>query len=443
VIPYSWSSVPDWQRIVANEVNPALAKLGNFTFSEALGDGASDDTAALQKALNTGNVVLLKGGATYIITSGLDHVNNAGFDCLDGVATIKARTGSGGFNITSAAAPRTALDRNMLRCNGTDGLFLRNIHFTTDGANEVYLNGIRFVGGMGVEGYDIDGISFSGFFNGSLVSFNSVASGKRARLGIVSAADCGITQGSSRFTAGAQTTVVEIDNDIISSTPSAPGVVRIGHIKDILYTGTALTDFGQQTDGVNIICQGAHSTAGWAFDIGIIDGVGEPLDIQGWGNSFKVERIKNAYNYGVKLIHGAQFNTFDIGNIDASGLSAVGLFGSSSAICDRDTLANVINVRSITYPGIYGLGPGAAAGDVAAVLFGNTTSTYKPKQNVTNVGSIIGDGVNMDYLVKDGGSSNSLANFVNIWKGSGYAAGQASTPAGNVHTYLEMVQITS
>jgi hypothetical protein len=410
----------------------------------AKGDGTTDDTAALQAAINTGKVVLLKKNKTYLISSGLDHVAGSGLVCLEGIATIKAKTGSGGFNVTSMAAPRTGLDRNMFRCNQTDNVFIRNVHFTTDGANEVVLHGVRLYGGMGTVGYDVEA-SFSGFFNGQLVAVNSVGAGRRRFIHVTSATDCGITQGSARFTAGAQTTVVEVDNDIIASTPSSPGIIKIGLIKNILYTGQALTDFGQQTDGVNIVCQGANSTSGWGVIIDNSDGVGEPIDIQSWKNSIRIGRIRNAYNFAIKLIHGAQENDIDVGVIENSGNAAVAIYGSASSACDRNTLGNNVRVGTIINPGSYGIGPAAGY----AVLFGNSNSTYKPVQNTVEVGNVIGDGVNLDNVVSDGGTDAGNDNLVIIKKASGFIGASVNAPKGNVRVkylsrcFAEMTMSTS
>lgn len=406
---------------------------GDFAYPAAMfgaaGDGVTDDTAALQKPLTLGLKCRLKNSATYLITSGLDHGTGGGFVCPDGTATIKAKTGAGGFNVTSSAAPRTGLDRNMLRCNGTDNLTLRNVIFTTDGATEVYLNGLRFVGGMGTIGYDVRGIAFSKFFNGAMVAVASVGAGKNRLIDIAYAVDSGVTQGSAYFTAGpAQTTVVEIDNDILTATPSVGGIVRIGLIKNVLFTGQALTDFGQETDGVNIICQGANSTSGWTISIDRIDGVGEPVDIQGWKNNVTIGYIRNAYNDAIKLIHGAQNNNIYVGVIEASGGSAVYISGSDSAVCDRDTKGNNIHVGTVINPGSYGLGPAAGF----AVLFADANSAHKPVQNTVTIDNIVGDGVNLDYVVSDGGTDTGNDNLVIIGKASGFVVASVMAPPSNV-----------
>ena len=398
----------------------------------AVGGGVVDDTAALQRALNSGRVTALKAGETYLITSGLNHVPGAGFICFDGTATIKAKTGAGGFNVKTSSAPRDGLDRNMLRCNVTDDLILRNVHFTTDNATEVVLHGVRMFGGMGGAGYDIQNVSFSRFFNGAMIALGSTGSGRKRNIHIDSATDSGTSQGSSYWTGGAQTTVLEIDNDIIAATPSVPGIVKIDLIRDVLFTGTAKTDFGQETDGVNIVCQGLSSTSGWDIDIGLIDRIGEGVDIQGFRNNIRIGAANNVDKFVVKVIHGAQYNNISVGTVTASGIAVVSLSGSTSPVAATDTRGNVINIGSVVNHGTYGSGLTTAPGDCPVVQIANTNSTWKPVKNVVHVDYILGDGVNMDHIVKDGGVAASLDNLVTVGRASGWAVSTISGPEGNV-----------
>jgi hypothetical protein len=400
-------------------------------------DGVTDDTEALQAATNSGKLVALDSGSTTIITSGIDHVTGSGL-ISKGWATLKARTGSGGFNITTTAAPRTGLDRNMYRCNQTDDVVIRNIAFTTDGANERYINGIRLYGGMANKGYDIR-VSFSNFAASQLITVSSLGAGERRSIHIVGAEDCGISLGTASWTGTPQTTVLEIDNDLIASTTSMPGVVKIDVVKNLLFTGAAATDFGQETDVINIVNQGANSAYGWDCEVGTVDGVGELLDIQGFANNFRVGYAKNIDKDCIKLIHGASYNNIEVGVIDACGRSAVGVFGSSEPTTDRNTTGNTVRVGTVRNPGTYGLG---LTGATSIVLFGNSNSTFKPTLNRVIVDNFIGDGVNLDYGVSDGGSDASNGNEVTIGRGSGFAIASCLAPPTNVRVQCLQRSIT-
>lgn len=403
-------------------------------------DGTTQDHAALQLATNTGKIVELDDGTTTLIGSGIAHVTGSGL-VARGRAILKAKTGTGAFNIKTTTVPRTGVDRNMYQANQTDDLTIRNIHFTTDAATEVYLNGIRMLGGMATEGYHISGVSFDNFAASQLVAVGSLGAGRRRFIHITSARNCSVTQGSSYWTGGCQTTVFEIDNDLISSTPSSPGVVRIDLIKSILFSSTALTDFAQQTDGVNIIGQGANSTSGWDIEIGTCDGIGEAIDVQGFGNTVRAGYIKNAYNDAVKLIHGASHNTIEVGVIEACGRSAVGIFGSNTSPVANNTTGNTVRIGTVKTPGTYGLG---TSGSTSVVLFGNANLTYKPTRNKVFIDNFIGDGVNLDYGVSDGSTDANTGNEVTIGRGNGWAIASCLAPPGNEHvrclqrSYTEM-----
>lgn len=414
-------------------VNGAEAFIQAAADFGAVGDGVTDDTAALQLALNTGLPAALRADATYLISSGLDHVAGSGLVCLDGIATIKAKTGVGGFNVTNTSAPRTGLDRNMFRCNETDDLILRNVHFTTDNTTAAYINGLRIYGGMGTEGFDVQNVSFSRFFVGAMVAISSIGSGRKRNLHISSAADSGTSQGNTYWSGGTpQTTVVEIDNDLIGSTASKPGCVRIDHIRDVLFSGQALTDYGQETDGVNMICQGANSTSGWDFDLGVCERIGELIDIQGWKNKVRIGTARFIYGSVIKLIHGAQHNEIDVGVVEASGNTVATISGSSSLVADRHILGNTLRIGSVINPGAYGAGLTDATGQVSVIRFEGSNETWKPKNNVVEVGSILGDGVNLDYVVRDGGSGADNENLVTIGKASGWVTASVSAPHTNV-----------
>jgi hypothetical protein len=392
-------------------------------------DGVTDDAAALQLAVNTGKPVILKAGSVTLIGQGISHVAGSGLVCLDGIATVRAKTGVGAFNIKTTAAPRTGVDRNMYMCNQSDDLVWRNVVLDTDGGTEVVLSGIYLYGGMAAKGYDIQGAGFSGFWNGVCVRVGSVGAGANRKIDISYARNCGAAQGNTYYTGGCQMTVVEIDNDLISSTPSQPGVVSIGTISNIMLSGQAFTDFGAETDGLNIIHQGANSTSGWDVTIGVIDTIGEAVDIQGRSCNVTVGTIRRTYNDAIKLIHNASNNTVTVGEVDESGRFVVGIFGSDSVAANSDTQGNAITIGTVRRPGTYGLG---TSGTTAVVGFGNSGSTYKPRKNTVRVDNVIGDGVALDYVVLDGGAGSDNDNVIVIGRANGWAVLSVSAPPRNV-----------
>jgi hypothetical protein len=97
--PYS-PSLQDWQRQVSAALNPALTKLNDFVSVKAdygaIGDGSTDDTAAIQAAIdhlqvNGGGTLLFPPG-TYLITSTLTIGNgsSSAFATYSGVQLVGA-----------------------------------------------------------------------------------------------------------------------------------------------------------------------------------------------------------------------------------------------------------------------------------------------------------------------------------------------------------------
>lgn len=398
----------------------------------AVGDGVADDTAALQSAANSGQRVVLDD-AVYLISSAILMTSGSGFVCPSGCAVLMAKTGIGGFNVTNVNAPRTGTDRNMIICDTIDDVELQGIYFITDNnnvsPNEIYLNGIRVTGGMNSEGYCFSRLSFKNFNAGSMVIINSAGAGRRRYVQIEGVSNCAVTQGATYWTGTPQLTVVEVDNDRVAGAASVGGVVRIDSIRDLLFTGTALTDYGCQTDGVTLAGVTGNKTSGWDIEIGTVKGCGEVIDCFGESNTVRIGHVENINNDVIKLIHGAQNNHISLGTALNTGRSVVALSGSATT--DQDIQYNSVHVGSVMLPGTYG---SLIGGETCVVLGISSTATYKPKNNVVDIGSVVGDGVNLDYVVKDGSgaAASDLGNEVIIRKATGYAIGSVSAPAKNL-----------
>ena len=384
----------------------------------AVGDGTTLDDTAFASAAATGKKIELIAGETYYLASGKSLVSGGGFICPYGYATIKLKTGSGGFNITNVGGTRTDLDRCVFSCVNVDNIDLEGLKFTTDGTKEVVIYPIRTSDGMDTNGIRIKRIRFSGLsaLSGGYISLNTVGEGSYL-VDDIYAKDCGTAQGNTYWTGTPQITIVEVDNDMVASTHSVSGIIRNIYGKNILFSGTALTDFGQQTDGINIAGIGSNEK-GPIIDGVHLDGIGEGLDLFCSYATATNIYIKNAYNYGIKLIHGARYNNINVGSIENFGRAAVLFSGGTSTTTDTEN--NIVNVSAIIMSASYG-GPGA---ETAAVLFsdnGGGGATCLPKNNTCNVERVVGDSTYLQYAVRDGGAHNANNNIVTIGSASGWS----------------------
>lgn len=132
-----------------------------------------------------------------------------------------------------------------------------------------------------------------------------------------------------------QATGIEVDNDRVNSIASVALQIRNPKIRSIVLGAAAIAAYGYQTDGINIVHHTTVRTKITGFDI---DTVGEGIDCFGSYGVIGEGVVKNAYNYGIKLIHGASHNQGSNINIQSAGLA--GLDFESSNDVDGDTAYN-------------------------------------------------------------------------------------------------------
>jgi hypothetical protein len=143
----------DWLKVYGN------LNIVNVKDYGAKGDGTTDDTYAIQSALNSGKSVYFPKG-TYIVSSGLQTTNNTDVNgikiMLDAQAVIKAKSGfSGSWLFTIGYPNNTSIDSGLRSQNEICGG-----HF--DCNNGACANGIRVIGVRHVHVHDLVINEFSG-----------------------------------------------------------------------------------------------------------------------------------------------------------------------------------------------------------------------------------------------------------------------------------------
>jgi len=358
----------------------------------------SDTAFATCAAL--GKTVELTAGATYYLSSRVVHVTGSRFVCRDGWATIKVKTGAGGFNNVSLNASKD--ENSVFFMSGVDDVGVEGVRFITDGVKEVTLYPVRIQAGCTVKGADVHRLEFNGLsaISGGYFAMNSIGAGG-VRFSAIRAVSCGTAQGNTYWTGTPQITVVEVDNDLVGGVHSNGNAIHGNNVGalNVLLTGTALTNYGQQTDCVNVAGISATQRKGPTITDIWADGVGEVLDVFGSYGTYEVSRARNAHVFVVKLVHGAQGNRVEVGAIESCGLAAVSFAGSNQVVAH--TANNTVHVRYAAGVGDSGTGPTSA--DTCAVLVqenSGTLATCLPRNNTAIFDHFL-PGSNTDYAVKD------------------------------------------
>lgn len=384
---------------------PSIESLG------AVGNGVVLDDAAFSAAASLGQVVTLRHGATYYLSSGVSAVSGTRFVCRDGYATIKLKTGAGGFNSTDLTADKNASSRCVFLFSGVDNVGVEGVVFSTDGVAERVIYPIRCNGGTTFKGCQFRRLIFSGMsaINGGYLSLNTIGDGRWFAQNI-QARNCGTALNT--WTGIPQITVLEVDNDMIAAVPSYPGDFENIGAYNVLLTGAALATYGQQTDVINIAGISGTDRKGPTGHGVYADGVGEVVDLFCTGASITGIRARNVHNFVAKFIHGARYNHVEIDHVESCGFAVVTFAGSSALV--GHTEYNTCRVISAKGIGDSGNGPSS---DVAGVLIqenGGSLATCLPRNNVCDIVNFVGS-ANTDFAVKDNctvaNANNNLVRF--------------------------------
>jgi hypothetical protein len=288
----------------------------------ALADGAADDAAALQDALDTGRLVYLRPDKVYAFGSQLNVPEGGGFF---GGGTLKMLTGAGKFD---ASAYTGAFSSNV---TGIYALSVDNI--VLECKVEMQANaGIRVCHAIAVRDcqnirLDVEASSFKEMQYGAIAVDSST--------GFVRAYVHDITPDSTSL-ATMQLTGLAIDGDRIAFVNSNLTIDL--RVVNVLPGVNARATYGAQSDACNIQSQGYAGIIGQIYG----ENVGEVLDVFGDGCNLDVV-AKNAYAYGVKIIHGASDNVISVTVVGTCGSAVV--YGSSNSTT-KDSTNNVVTVSA-------------------------------------------------------------------------------------------------
>lgn len=175
---------------------------------------------------------------------------------------------------------------------------------------------------------------FTGFSKTKIVRVDSSAN---CSLEDNEFADCLLSSSGT-----AQLTCIDIDDNRVAEAPSSGIKIRRNTFTNILVSPSFLSAHGFQTDAINV---SIDVSEGHTITQNVINGVGEGIDCFGGDCEIADNSIQAAYNFGIKLIHGARRCDVRRNRITRPGLGGILLSGSAATpydIKDNTIADNVI-----------------------------------------------------------------------------------------------------
>lgn len=380
----------------------------------AVGNGTADDTNALKAAAAAGVIVEGRPGATYRITSRVFGFVN-GTRWRGNGARIYMPAAS--FNNTNLAS------KYCDTCVGIDLSGLRSSPFTP-------------VSDIEVSNFVIESQVQDGRHVGAIACLNVtdlvIRDNEIFGFPVGAGVRCGSLSGDSKinrnyihdFYSNAtwpgipQSTGIEVDNDRVSTIVSVGVEIADNRIERIAKGPLPISDWGYQTDGINV-----QNGSGYRIAGNFIDTVGEAIDTFASDGVVIGNRVSNAYEAGIKLIHGASGNLVSENIIQRAGLAGVFIGGSSFSATDTDRNLIIGNhISEIDYLNVWG-------SNVPSGILINTDSTLLRKsRNTTMALNRIVPG-NGKYAFYDAGSAGGNISS-DIYIGSGTVGVYGSVTLG-------------
>lgn len=350
----------------------------------AVGDGSTNDTTAIQAAIQAsadkGLPVVLTG--TYKITSRLSSVSGAVLTGIKG-CQLYMGTGAGEFDNTST----------YNAADGT-GLLITHDDFIVDGVwfKQQYLDDLPHTAIVmrSCDRAKIRNCEFSGFSKAKVIRVESCDD--------FEITDNYIHDVTTNSATTGQVTAIDVDDNRPTGA-SSRGKITGNRINDITVGASFLAAYGYQTDGINISHQSSsrHSITG-----NIIKTVGEGIDCFGGNSIIANNDIKDAKVHGIKLIHGAQQNVVSNNNMADIGTTGIVIAGSTSATQGTNNNLIIGNVIARVDVGSTSTNTSSGIGTT-----NNGGTTYKPNYN-TIIDNVIMDSAGADWgmEIADSGTGN-------------------------------------
>jgi hypothetical protein len=377
----------------------------------AFGDGAEADTFCISKSLVVGNVRLTPH-SRYKITARIDVPSGR---WIVGNRTSVIEMDGTQFNGTATQYATNTLGflfNNLSDAGGLYGFQIKLVNPT----NELIAGAVAIRNCSNINLVDLQ---ISGFRKSKVIA---VDTSTNCSINENYIHDCLLASSTT-----GQMTGIDIDNNRVGSSPSSGIEIRNNEIRNLTCSSGFIGSFGHQTDAINI---SHESTNKIVIDGNIIYNVGEGVDCFGKLCTITNNRIYDAYNIGVKLIHGASRNTVTGNKIYDAGLAGISITGTGPSTTDSEL--NDISDNFIS--GVNSSGIWTASVTAGIRVDNDNTTKYARrnfiKNNVIVNGSAMKYGVLLDVGSRDNEvegnnvESFSLTEFVNSGTGNNVLVGK-------------------
>lgn len=377
----------------------------------AVGDGVTDDQAALQVAANSGKLIFID--RTYACGSQIVwNVDGGGFIGGNANSKILMLTGTGKFTNTDDST-RFASNSCLIYIYGRAGVRVENIQFTLGGSpsndSVCFPIAIRLSSNVKVLGNN-----FYGFRKTDGIVTIDTSNDCAVRGNFFQESHClGAAYG--------QLTGVSVDDVRIGDAASNRLDISYNRFKNLGWDLTFLAANGPQTDGIAIQHPDSqrHTIIGNCFD-----SVGEGIDLFGGYCVVAGNNFDSCYGHAIKIIHGAQRN--NVGHNVCNRCGRIGIIISGSNSSGRATEKNYIHDNTVTRTNDLGAWPGTTCGIAAE----DSNFTHKARDN-TFADNIVDDSPNCDYGVVDENPSTPNRWFDNDIRGT-FGSGEVADTGGTM-----------
>jgi hypothetical protein len=348
--------------------------------------------------------------------------------------TFSPVVGTGGFNSKVFADKGTLTTTMFLGINRENVEFRGGFKVRQIGTTQVVFCPLEFRGGFATTRLIIDRPDFTGMCYTGAISLSDIGAGQ---FDIIEPTILNNTfsQGGASgvywtYVGTLQISAIVIDDS--ASVGTQGGVIWHPNIPSFVMSGTALADYGYQTDAITIankLSKYVHVEGG---RIGL---VGEGVDCFGQYCTTNDLIITGAQLSCVKFANEAKGNRFHISTASDWGLSVCSFSGvSAPGTTDTEDNVCIVDVARDTGDAI-----SYANADRTVFIFFDG-STGHAKNNRAEVKLVKGNSTYLKSVVKDGITASGTGNKVLVGEASGYSL--QLVDGGSSETYVQVRSLT-